>query len=129
MKGESEIKKMAEEFVACKDILMAVGDENRLHLMIEMMQMGNCSGVRVGDITEKTHLSRPAVSHHLQILKAAGILSVRKEGTKNYYYFDSDLASMKRLIRALQMAVDIASELPDRSEMQRQNAEFAAAIE
>ena len=48
---------------------MAVGDENRLHLMIEMMQMGNCSGVRVGDITEKTHLSRPAVSHHLQILK------------------------------------------------------------
>lgn len=44
MKGESEIKKMAEEFVACKDILMAVGDENRLHLMIEMMQMGNCSG-------------------------------------------------------------------------------------
>ena len=38
MKGESEIKKMAEEFVACKDILMAVGDENRLHLMIEMMQ-------------------------------------------------------------------------------------------
>lgn len=117
MKGESEIKKMAEEFVACKDILMAVGDENRLHLMIEMMQMGNCSGVRVGDITEKTHLSRPAVSHHLQILKAAGILSVRKEGTKNYYYSDSDLASMKRLIRALQMAVDIASELPDRSEM------------
>ena len=45
MKGESEIKKLAEEFVACKDILMAVGDENRLHLMIEMMQMGNCSGV------------------------------------------------------------------------------------
>ena len=128
MKGESEIKKLAEEFVACKDILMAVGDENRLHLMIEMMQMGNCSGVRVGDITEKTHLSRPAVSHHLQILKAAGILSVRKEGTKNYYYFDSDLASMKRLIRALQMAVDIASELPDRSEMlslqRRLNEEF-----
>ncbi|MBE5062905.1 winged helix-turn-helix transcriptional regulator [Lachnospiraceae bacterium DSM 108991] len=129
MKGEREIKKLAEEFVACKDIIMAVGDENRLHLMIEMMQMGNCSGVRVGDITEKTHLSRPAVSHHLQILKAAGILSVRKEGTKNYYYFNSDLTSMKRLIRALQMAVDIASELPDRSEMQGQNAEFAAAIE
>ena len=73
--------------MACKDILMAVGDENRLHLMIEMMQMGNCSGVRVGDITEKTHLSRPAVSHHLQILKAAGILSVQQGRNKKLLLF------------------------------------------
>ena len=49
--------------------------------------MEQCNGVRVGTITEKTHLSRPAVSHHIQILKEAGILKVRKEGTKNYYYF------------------------------------------
>lgn len=61
MKGESEIKKLAEEFVACKDILMAVGDENRLHLMIEMMQMGNCSGVRVGHYGKDTSVKTGGV--------------------------------------------------------------------
>ena len=46
--------------------------------MVEMMQMNSCRGVRVGEITKRTHLSRPAVSHHLQILREAGILGVRK---------------------------------------------------
>ncbi len=52
-----------------------------------MMQMGECNGVRVGTITQKTHLSRPAVSHHLKILTEAGLIKMRREGTKNYYYF------------------------------------------
>lgn len=55
-----------------------------------MMQMDECNGVRVGAITEMTNLSRPAVSHHLSILKDAGLVKLRREGTKNYYYFDAD---------------------------------------
>lgn len=78
--------------------------------------MNNCSGVRVNEITEKTHLSRPAVSHHLQILKDAGILKMRREATKNYYYFDPDMKSFNLLISVLQNAVDITSAFPDRSE-------------
>lgn len=113
---EEQIQNLAEEFADCRRILTAIGDENRLHLMTTMMQMGQCGGARVGDITERTHLSRPAVSHHLQILKDAGILCVRKEGTKNYYYFASDQAAMRRLIHALQSAVDIADSLPERNE-------------
>ncbi len=79
---KEEIQRLAEEFERCQKILLALGDENRQHLMLEMMRIGDCRGVRVGTITEKTHLSRPAVSHHLQILKDAGILKVRREGTK-----------------------------------------------
>lgn len=41
------------------------------------------TGLRVGEITKQTHLSRPAVSHHLRILREAGIILMRKEGTKN----------------------------------------------
>jgi len=115
MHTEDDIAQLAAEFAACRKILTAVGDENRLQLITEMMQMGDCRGVRVGDITERTHLSRPAVSHHLQILKDAGILKVRKEATKNYYYFDPDQEGVERLIEALRKAVTIASELPDRS--------------
>lgn len=111
-----EVKQLAEEFRSCQKLLTAIGDENRLHLMVEMMQMNSCRGVRVGEITKRTHLSRPAVSHHLQILREAGILGMRKEGTKNYYYFDSDHRTMKQLIAALQHALDIASALPDREE-------------
>lgn len=110
-----DIEQLAAEFAACQKILLALGDENRQHLMVEMMGMNHCGGSRVGDITEHTHLSRPAVSHHLQILKDAGILKVRKEGTKNYYYFDADLEAMDTLIGMLQHARAIMTQLPDRS--------------
>lgn len=109
MNLENDIADLATDFKKCRKLLVAMGDENRIHMIIEMMQMGKCEGVRVGEITERTNLSRPAVSHHLQILKDAGILAVRKEGTKNYYYFDSNLESMKQLIKTLNKAVDIAS--------------------
>ena len=58
----------------------------------------------------------PAVSHHLQILKDTGILKMRREGTKNYYYFDPDMKSFELLTGVLQRAIQITSELPDRSE-------------
>ena len=50
-----------------------------------------------------------------QILKNAGILKMRREATKNYYYFDPDMKSFNLLISVLQNAVDITSEFPDRS--------------
>ena len=80
-----------------------------------MMQMGNCAGVRVGDITERTHLSRPAVSHHIRILKDAGLVKMRREGTKNYYYFDADAKAMNGLLSMLEHAKEIMENLPDRS--------------
>ena len=64
-----ELHQLAQEFVDCRRVLAALGDANRQHLLLEMMQMAPCSGVRVGEITQRTHLSRPAVSHHLKILK------------------------------------------------------------
>ena len=87
----------------------------RTNLMLEMMRMEHCGGTRVGAITEKTNLSRPAVSHHIQILKEAGILKMRREGTKNYYYFDANFEAMNRLIQMLEHARSIMERLPDRS--------------
>ena len=110
-----EIKKLATEFESCQKILLALGDENRQHMMLEIMRMEHCGGVRVGTITEKTNLSRPAVSHHIQILKDAVILKMRREGTKNYYYFDADTESMNNLLKMLTHAKQIMEALPDRS--------------
>ena len=115
MHTKEDIDQLASDFEQCRKILVALGDENRQHMILEMMKMGNCTGVRVNEITEKTHLSRPAVSHHLQILKDAGILKMRREATKNYYYFDPDMNSFELLIGFLQKAIRITTELPDRN--------------
>ena len=73
-------------------------------------------GIRVGEITKRTNLSRPAVSHHLKLLRDAGIVKVRREGTRNYYYLDPDMKSFKALISVLERSVEYASELPYRGE-------------
>ena len=115
MEQRSEITALAEEIRSAQKILIALGDEMRQHLILVMMQSGDCSGMRVNDIADKTRLSRPAVSHHLQILKDAGIVKMRREGTKNYYYFDADMEAFDRLIGMLNHAKAIMLALPDRS--------------
>ena len=115
MEIHKRVAVLAEEFASCTKILTALGNETRQHLILEMIGIGNCGGVRVCEIAEKTNLSRPAVSHHLQILKDAGIVKMRKEGTKNYYYFDPEMESFERLAAVLRLAMDISKALPDRS--------------
>lgn len=111
-----KIHQLAKDFEQSRKILLALGDENRQHLILEMMRMEQCEGARVGDIAAKTHLSRPAVSHHIHILKDAGILKMRREGTKNYYYFDADVEAMNGLIEMLVHAKEMMETLPDRSQ-------------
>lgn len=42
----------------------------------------------MGEITAHTHLSRSAVSHHLKVMKDAGIVRMRKEGTMTFYHIN-----------------------------------------
>lgn len=114
-KSEDDLLELTNEFESCQRILHALGDENRQHLILEMMKMGECNGVRVGTITEKTYLSRPAVSHHIKILKEAGILKMRREGTKNYYYFDVDSKVIDHLLRLFQHTKELMEALPNRN--------------
>lgn len=95
--------------------LVAMGDETRQHILMIMLN-GECSGSRVIDITERTNLSRPAVSHHMQILKDAGFVKVRKEGTKHYYYLDMDDNEIDNLCRLFEDIRKILKNVPDRSE-------------
>lgn len=110
-----DIQSLADEFGKCQKILTAIGDEVRQHIIISMMCSGKCSGMRVNDIATHTNLSRPAVSHHLKILKDSGLIRMRREGTKNYYHFDADMEVFDQLIDMLNHAKDIMLELPDRS--------------
>lgn len=111
-----EMKVLAGEIDRCRRILSAIGDENRQHLILEMLEIGNVNGMRVGEIVEKTHLSRPAVSHHLKVLKEVGIVRMRREGTKNFYYFDSHTEAMKQLIEMLEHAKKLMEYLQSKNE-------------
>lgn len=115
MQAYEKVAELADSFSSCTKILAAMGDETRQYLILKMLQTGSCNGMRVCEITEKTNLSRPTVSHHLQIMKNAGIVKVRKEGTKNYYYFDPEMAAFEKLISTLRLAMEISRNLPDRS--------------
>jgi ArsR family transcriptional regulator len=80
------ISKQAEtQFAECRDLLVAIGDETRQAIITALIG-SNCEGMRVGDITNKTHISRPAVSHHLGILLRSEVIGVIHNGTKNFYY-------------------------------------------
>lgn len=114
MEMNDGVNALAEGLSSSARLLNALGDETRQHIILEMMKIGNCNGVRVGEITEQTNLSRPAVSHHLRIMKDAGIVKMRREGTKNYYYFDPAVEPFERLIATLQLAMSVSSSLPDR---------------
>lgn len=43
---------------------------------------------------------------------------MRREGTKNYYYFDADTEAMNQLIQMLEHAKQFMELLPDRSGME-----------
>lgn len=110
-----EAKKLEAEFQSCQRLLTAVGDENRQHLLCVMLSCP-VEGARVAELTKMTHLSRPAVSHHIQILKDAGLVKSRKEGTFVYYYLDPDKNQVVLLASLVQRMARIMTQLPDRSE-------------
>lgn len=120
MIAQSEILALLTEFKGSQKMLSAIGDEARQHIIIQMLASNHsgearCGGMRVGEIAALSSLSRPAISHHLQILKDAGLLKMRREGTRNYYYFDADMIALESLIQMLQHIKNIMLLLPDRS--------------
>lgn len=90
------LERIATEFKRSNKALIALGDETRQQIILALLE-SDYTGIRVGEITSKTHLSRPAVSHHLHILKDAGIINMRREGTKNYYYMDANKETWEQM--------------------------------
>ena len=77
MIDKSKMEQAASLFEQCSPLFMALGDNVRQKLIMFLMESG-FEGINVGNLASKTHLSRPAVSHHLKILKDAGVKRVLK---------------------------------------------------
>ena len=67
--------------------LWALGDVVRLRLLGLLPQTADCSeGMNVSQLAEKLEMSQPTVSHHLRILRQAGIIEGTKQCRDVYYY-------------------------------------------
>lgn len=97
-----KMSELGQEFATCRDAFIALGDESRQLIFIQLLQ--NYGGMRVGELTDTVGLSRPTVSHHLKILKDAGLVSMYSVGTKNFYHASSNLAKWRQIAHLAKQA-------------------------
>lgn len=64
----------------------ALGDGTR-RLILERLRGGPRA---VGELAAELPVSRPAVSQHLRVLKEAGLVTERRNGTRRLYRVDTD---------------------------------------
>jgi DNA-binding transcriptional ArsR family regulator len=72
--------------------LAALGDAMR-QTIFEMLANKPCA---VAEIANRLPISRPAVSQHLKVLKNAGLVVSKTEGTRNIHYVDLDGVAILR---------------------------------
>lgn len=97
---EQQIEQIVSLLEKCEDLFIGLGDSVRRKLFIDMLKAGE-KGINVQTLTANTELSRPAISHHLSVLKNGGMIKARKEGTSNYYYVDAEehLRNIKEFVQ------------------------------
>lgn len=78
---------LSEECNECLELLRALSDKTRQEII---MIFADKKEVYVTDIAKKFTLSRPTISHHLNLMKRAKLLNSRKEGKEIYYSLNKD---------------------------------------
>jgi DNA-binding transcriptional ArsR family regulator len=63
------------------DAFAALGEPRRR----EILRLVSGSELSVGEIARRFDVTRPAISQHLRVLKDAGLVAERREGTKRLY--------------------------------------------
>lgn len=64
------------------DVLKLLSDETRLRILLYLTRAGE---LHVRALCDRLQQSQPAVSHHLALLRVAGLIAPRREGKHNYY--------------------------------------------
>lgn len=76
----------------------ALSDPSRLNIVYLLLQHKQLS---VGDIASKTNMSVSAVSHQLAILRMRKLVTVKRDGVKNYYGLCDD-----HVFKVIEMAIE-----------------------
>ena len=81
----------------------ALADETRQ----KIMSLCCCKWLSVGEIVDALHVSQPTVSHHLSILRTAGLVDSRRKGKQVFYSLNQEQIATG----CCQLADDFAPEL------------------
>lgn len=74
----------------------ALSETTRLKIVIILLKGEQC----VCKIIDEMQLSQPAVSHHMKILKQAGLVKARREGKWIHYSLNKDaFKEMEKLLQ------------------------------
>ncbi len=79
------------------EAMKQLGDPSRLRIFWLLCHYEEC----VINIAAATGMTSPAVSHHLRLLKGAGLITSRREG-KEMYYRASDTPMTEKLHRTIE---------------------------
>lgn len=64
----------------------ALADDTRQRIMASCC----CRWLSVNEIVERIGVTQPTVSHHLAILREAGLVNIRPEGKQTFYSLNQD---------------------------------------
>lgn len=102
MKTDKDIEEILDLFRDCIPLFSVLADEIRQNIVMVLAEKEE--GLNVNAITERMPLSRPAISHHLKVLKQAGIVDSEKKGTENLYFLtlEHPIEKIKDLISLIE---------------------------
>ena len=106
MIDKNEFKRLLIKFKSCGPIFIALGDEIRQNLILDIVNAGS-EGINVTDLASRTKLSRPAISHHLKVLKDCGLINPIKMGTQIFYKLNmkEKLSEASDLLQSIQNVI------------------------
>lgn len=81
-----EVSTLGEHLREASEMMRALGDPARQDLVLLLARHELNAGELAGHLEGK--LSRPTVSHHLAVLRRAGLVQTRKAGKEVFYRLD-----------------------------------------
>ena len=92
-----------QDFQATANVFKQVGDPTRLKIFWLLCHCEEC----VINLSSLMEMSSPAVSHHLKVLRSAGLIVSRREG-KEVYYKAADTAQCRTLHETIERIMEIS---------------------
>jgi len=89
--------KRTRQYADIAQLFRVLSDETRLRI-IDQLQGGDCN---VTTLVKKLKVAQPTVSHHLAIMRMAGVVDARRSGKAVFYSLAADPVQGQKALAAM----------------------------